>query len=270
MLVLLSVALTYPVANYLIHVWKEHQLQTGFAKAPGIVLGGFLLASPFATSSVIMNRTSEQYYFATPAVQTMIDLAKRETEGGRMLFTGCVVHDLSGGHLAPLASWSNIPMVASSFAHNLWWYTQIIPTSFLRRGDEGITDYFNYMNSTVILAHEPYWREYFLARPAHYKEIWRGDTFIAFKRLGYTSQYSLESGVVVSEMTTNSVTFTTTAPTAVLKFKHFPFLVSDACKVEKFTVAPELDLIKVSECPINTPITLKSTPPRNRILGVTW
>ena len=271
MLVLLSVALTYPVAHYLVGLFQRAQNFPALGgKLPVSVLGGFLLASPFATSSVIMNRTSEHYYFATPAVQNMVELAKRETHGGRMLFTGCVVHDLSGGHLAPLASWSHIPMVASSFAHNLWWYTQIIPTSFLRRGDEGIKDYFNYMNSTVVLAHEPYWRDYFLARPAEYQEVWRGDTFIAFKRLNYTSQYSLEPGVALTEMTTNSVTFTTTTPTAVLKFKHFPFLVSDSCKVEKYVVAPELDLIKVTDCPINTPITLRSTPPRNRILGLQW
>lgn len=270
MLVILGVVLGYPIAQFIAKIFEEKDTETHrlSSRITQIALGAFLFASPLAASSVIMNRTSEQYAFASPHVHEVAEIIKKESEGGRALFTGCVLHQLSGGHLAPLAFWSSTQLAASSYAHNIWRYEQLVPASFLRRDDEGIEEYFTYMSASILFAHEPFWRTYFATRPDKYREIWRGESFTAYKRILYSPRYSTKEGVTLVKFTSNSITFTTANPSAVLTFKYYPFLRSSACTLSPFTVSEDLELLQLENCPINTPITIQSAPPLERILGM--
>jgi hypothetical protein len=270
MLVILGIVLGYPVARFFTMILSEGEEGhiSLSARAIQVILGGFLLASPLAAASVIMNRTTEQYSFASPHVHEVAEMIKRESDGGRALFTGCVLHQLSGGHLAPLALWSSTQLAASSYAHNIWRYEQLVPASFLRRDENGIEEYFDYMSAKILFAHEPFWRTYFSTRPKKYKEIWKGESFTAYKRVLYTPKYSIEDGVTLLNVTSKSITFSTSSSSAVLTFKYYPFLRSSACTLSPFQVAEDLELLKVENCPLNTPITIQSSPPLERILGI--
>jgi hypothetical protein len=270
MLVILGIILGYPVAHFLTSLFtgSGDVLPRFRFRISQIVFAAFLLSGPLASASIVMNRTTEQYSFASPQVHEVAELIKRESEGGRALFTGCVLHQLSGGHLAPLALWSGTQLTATSYAHNIWRYEQPIPASFLRRDDEGIEEYFDYMSASILFAHEPFWRIYFSNRPTKYKEIWKGEGFTAYKRVLYTPRYSTEDGVTLLQVTSKSVTFSTTRPSAVLTFKYYPFLRSSGCTLSPIKVATDLELLNVENCPLNTPITIQSAPPLERILGI--
>jgi hypothetical protein len=224
----------------------------------------FLLTSPFSAAAVLFNRSTERYYFATPAIKELSDLLQTHTNGGRALFTGCVLHQLSNGHLAPLALWSNTPLIASSYAHNVWRYTQPIPPSFIARKDDGIRDYLDTMNVTTVLAHEPLWLKYFRSRPSEYEEIARVGAFVLFKRLAILPSYTMEGNISDLTHTSNSVSFVTNSEDVVLKFNYFPFLTSSHCAVSRVEIAPEIQFVRLSQCPIGERVTLSSVSPVKR------
>jgi hypothetical protein len=173
---------------------------------------------------------------------------------------------LSDGHLAPLPFWANTPLIASSYAHNIWKYEQPIPESFIRQKDEGISRFFDLMNVTVVMAHEPEWRTYLLERPHLYAEKERHKDFIIFERVGYSSSYVLEGSARDFAQNSNSATLTPLSERVVLKFKYFPFLTSSECTVAPYAAAPDLSLVELTQCPIGKPVTLRSVSPIQRLM----
>jgi hypothetical protein len=164
MLVILGVLAAFPIGNYIVTMF-ERSCQGQIQRLSASVVGGFLLASPFAIHAMLTNQLYDKYTFAEEEVEAISTSLANSSRGGRGLFTGCVLHELSNGHLAPLPLWSNTPLIASSYAHNIWRYEQPIPASFLEQGDPGIARFFDLMNVTVVMAHEPQWRRYFSERP---------------------------------------------------------------------------------------------------------
>lgn len=226
----------------------------------------FLCTSPFAAATVLFNRSADRYYFATSAVEELTSKIRDNSSGGRTLFTGCVLHQLSNGHLAPLALWSQTPLIASSYAHNIWKYEQPIPESFLDRKDDGIRDYLNAMNVTTILAHEPVWRKYFRSRPAEYAEVGRVDSFIFFKRLSAVPSYTLEGSISNLSQRSNTIAFTAESSEITLKFNYFPFLRSSKCSLAPRPISPEITFIKLTNCPVGEEVTIESVSPIERLL----
>lgn len=266
MLVIAAVLLTIPVGDLLNRFFNQAERGTSWRLAASLACG-FLILSTFISTSVVLNRSDDTYQFTTPEVRAIRSIISNHAGGGRALFTGCVLHELSGGHLAPLPMWSKTPMVASSYAHNIWRYEQPIPQSFLDRGDEGITDYMNLINASIVVAHEPTWIERFRSQPAKYEKLWRGDTFHIFKRIGYTPSYSLNGEVTNLSFNSNSVTLTPLSERVILKFKHFPFLTSSGCKITPYKVETGLELIELSACVPGQEITLKSVSPLTRLFS---
>ena len=266
MLVILGVLAAFPIGNYIVTMF-ERSCQGQIQRLSASVVGGFLLASPFAIHAMLTNQLYDKYTFAEEEVEAISTSLANSSRGGRGLFTGCVLHELSNGHLAPLPLWSNTPLIASSYAHNIWRYEQPIPASFLEQGDPGIARFFDLMNVTVVMAHEPQWRRYFSERPQQYILKEHRKDFMIFERLGYTSSYVLEGEVRELSQNSNSVTLTPLTDRVVIKFKYAPFVMASGCTVSPFQVAPDLTLLELSRCPIGAPVRLQSISPLKRLLS---
>ena len=266
MLVIAGVLFSFPLANYIVRLFDRSAQGHSYRLAASVV-GGFLFASPFAIHAMLTNELYDKYNFAGPEVKAISETLAKSSHEGRGLFTGCVLHELSNGHLAPLPLWSHTPLIASSYAHNIWRYEQPIPASFMEQGDAGITRYFDLMNVTVVMAHEPQWRKYLSERPQQYALKEHHTDFMIFERLGYTPSYILEGTAQDLVQNSNSVTLTPLTERLVLKFKYFPFLTASGCKVSSFQAAPELSLVEISECRVGEPVRIESISPLRRLFS---
>lgn len=265
MVVIASVLLALPLGNFLVQFFSKQQL--GFTwRAAASLAGSFILIGPFAASSMVLNRSDDTYKFEETQVTALTQALQDNASTGRVLFTGCVLHELSGGHLGPLPLWANTPMVASSYAHNIWKYEQPIPQQFLTRGDIGIGEYFDLMNATLVVAHEPTWVEYFSQRPTEYKKIFADGRFTVFRRLMYTPSYTRSGSASDFIQTSSSVSFIPQTASLVIKFRYFPFLESSACSIKPLEISKELQLIELSGCPVGQRVTIQSISPMRRLL----
>jgi hypothetical protein len=265
MVVLASIILTMPVGAFLTQFFND-SAKGSLWKLTASFSGSFLLIGPFVTSAVVLGRSDEKYRFAGPEVSSLAATLRENAGSGRVVFSGCVLHEFSGGHLGPLPMWSGVPMVASSYAHNIWRYEQPIPKALLDKGDTGIREYLDLQNTTLVLAHEPTWVEYFRSRPNEYQKIRQDGEFFIFSRVGYTPSYTVEGQIRELTTTSSSISFTPTTESVILKFKYFPFLKSSACSLEAHPVAGGLLFIRLTSCPLNQPVTIKSVSPLDRLL----
>jgi hypothetical protein len=257
MLVVASVLAVIPAAAAL-EMLYQLAAKSGAGRAAAAIPFGFFLLSPFVSASVVRNRSSEQYHFASPLVDELGKAISNFGGDGRVVFSGFVLHELSGGHLAPLIFSSSHPLIASSFVHNRWSYQQIIPKEFLEKDDAGIKEYLDLVNASSVIAHERSWREYFLNHPADYTQVWAAVPFMMFKRNSPAPGYFLEGSGTVNSQSTNSVKFTLDKPDAVLKFNYFPFIAVEGCDVAPENVSESLAFIRVSNCPTGKELTLES------------
>jgi hypothetical protein len=264
MLVIATLLVSYPLALAIVKLLLERSAGL-WHRISAAVVGGFLLIAPIATQDVLRNRAYDKYVFASDEVDALAQTIAAHAQGGRALFSGCVLHELSGGHLAPLAFWSKTPLIATSYAHNIWHYEQPIPKSYLDAGDDGIRRFFDTMNVTVVTAHEAQWRKYFQDRPQEYAEIARLKNFLVFRRLNVTSSFVLEGSAIDLTQDSHSVHLTPTTDHVVLKFKYFPFLTSSQCVLTPKEVSPELSLVELSDCTPGKPLSVQSVSPIERL-----
>lgn len=235
-------------------------------RALAALTGGFLLTGPFIVSGVLHNRTVEHFHFAEPIVAEMSSAITQFGGAGRVLYSGFVLHELSNGHLAPLVYMTGKPLIASSYAHDKWRYEQVFPASFIGAKDPGIRRYLDLYNVSAVFAHERAWRDYFRARPTEFDEVWRGDRFSLFTRLGVTPTYLLEGSGEVLAQRSNGVVFRLATPDAVLKFNYFPFLRADGCTVTPAPIEGGLTFVRLSGCPTDRELTLQSVDPITRFV----
>jgi hypothetical protein len=265
MIVIASVLLTIPIGSSLVAFFSKASSGISW-RIPASCAGSFVLIGPFVAASVVLNRSDDTYMFARPEVKSLVRTIEEHAGSGRVFFTGCVLHELSGGHLGPLPIWANKQMVATSYAHNIWKYEQPFPQSYLKRGDEGIKEYLDLMNASLVVAHEPFWIEYLQSRPSEYSPLWRDNHFLVFKRSVFTPSYALEGEIRDLSFTSNSITFTPQTERVVLKFKHFPFIKSSSCALQKYTRLADIELIQLSQCQPGVPVTIHSVSPLTRLL----
>jgi hypothetical protein len=265
MIVIASVLLTIPIGSSLSAFFSSASRGKTWRIAASCA-GSFVLIGPFVAASVVLNRSDDTYMFARPEVSSLVRTIENNAGSGRVFFTGCVLHELSGGHLGPLPLWANKQMVATSYAHNIWKYEQPFPQSYLQRGDEGIKEYLDLMNASLVVAHEPSWIEYLQSRPNEYSQLWRDNHFLLFKRLLFTPSYALEGDINDLSFTSNSITFTPQTESVVLKFKYFPFVKASACSLQRFTRHADLELIQLTHCQPGVPVTIQSVSPLARLL----
>ncbi len=266
MIVIASIVATIPIGQYLALLFAAAGRGLSWRLA-GSCAGAFMLIGPFAATSVVLNRSDDTYSFADREVASFVRILSNNAAGGRVVFSGCVLHQLSGGHLAPLPLWAKAPMVASSYAHNIWKYEQPIPEVLLSRGDSGIREFLDLMNASLVTAHEPTWVEYFKTRPTDYEQIWRGTDFFVFKRRNYSPSYTVRGELADLTFTSNSISFTPSTDSLVLKFRHFPFIQASSCQLRPEPSSAGFNLISLSKCIPGTRVTIQSVSPVQRLLG---
>ncbi len=232
-----------------------------------IIVTGFLLASPLITIGIIKNRGKFPYFFADKQFKEFTNFLKNKENKGRILFSGCIVHDFSHGHVYPLPYFTNQSFVASSPVHNLWWYTDVFPPHFLNKNpEEGKLKYMNLMNISSIFAHESKERKFFRSKPNEFKEVWQNGSFSYFERLNYKPNYFLEGEGKMIEQNMNSIKLKISSTSAIIKFRYFDFLQAKGCKISAFNAAPKIDLIKLENCP-DKEIVISSVSPFKRFLS---
>jgi hypothetical protein len=229
----------------------------------GLILG-FLFTGPFVIFSVVSNRSVEQFQFADSMVNDFVKFLKSYEPQGRILFSGCIIHEFQGGHLAPLAYYTKHPFVASSHAHTLWWYKDVVPAEFLLKQDAGKEEFFNLYNASDIFAHEKRWKKYFRDRPDKYELVWEGHGFELFKRKNYQSSYFIEGAGQVIKHSADRVRMQITSDSAIVKFKYNAALEAGQCKVEPYSVYEDVDFVKLSNCG-KEPFNLMALPAYEQI-----
>lgn len=280
MLVILAFVLTLPAAVLITELFRAALSYFKYPSALGIkvlvlpptlITMGFLGAAPLAVSAVLSNRSLEQFTFANDEVIELPKAISTYSQGGRVLFSGFVLHELNGGHIAPLVFFSQVPLIASSPFHNAWRYKQVFPKEFMERGEAGIQEYMDVYNVGAVIAHEKRWRDYFRSRPNLYTEQWGGQVFTLFTRNNFKPNYFYQGSGRISRITSSQVIFQSDSPEAVIKFNYLPIVtVSEAasgkpaCRVSPHYVSSSVVLIELAECPTNTELSLKSVGPVDR------
>ena len=127
------------------------------------LLCGLLLAGARSSIEYSGGRRITSFRFAGQELEAFVE-ALKNSEGtaeqetpGRIFFSGFVLHDLEGGHLAPLTELVDRPMIASSHVHNKWKPEDAVPGWALERGDVGVEAYLDLMNVSTVVAHERRW-----------------------------------------------------------------------------------------------------------------
>jgi hypothetical protein len=278
LLLFLALLGTVPAGHLIDKIWRLKALQKTlqFKKTNltifiiTIILGGFFFSTPFVLSAISRNRSLEQSTTLDKEVENLASAIASGAQQGRGLFTGFVLHELSGGHLAPLTLLSGTPLIAHSWAHNMWRYNDVIPDSFQLEGIKGLKDYLNKMNVGVVIAHERKWKSLLKDNPDDFLPIYKGRWFTAFKRTSFTSNYFLEGQGVVLEQNTSSVRIRIDSTDGILKFSYFPFLMLEGCQILPVIIHSGTGgtMIRYKNCTKGKETILRSVAPFNRFMKV--
>lgn len=231
----------------------------GIRKIGPSLVAGFLLVGPLCGGAVLWNRSPHQYFFSGNRVDQLTASLKEHAGDGRVLFSGFVLHDLSNSHIAPIALMADKPMVARSHVHNMWKRIDAIPEEFKSRGDEGIEEYLDLYNVSLVTAHEKGWRKYFSERSDKYSSVAKVHRFDVFTRKNYKPSYFYSGDGELIEQTTNVVRLRLSTQEAVVKFEYLPNLRTSGCKAERYPIA-SVNLIQLKDCPVGEEIKLSGKP----------
>lgn len=265
LLVILLLFSSIPVALSINQLIEDSAKSTSKKLLSALSLA-FLATCALNSTYIASNRSIDRFSFDSADFDQMVDYINQNHSGARILFSGHVVHELDGGHLAPLSSITKKPLLASSHAHEFWTYTQIFPGEFIAEGEAGVERYLDLHNADIVAAHEPHWRRWFLNRPEKYEFDKRIGKFLFFKRKNFVSNYFYEgSGKIISQ-SSSGLTLTTKEPEAIIKFRYVPPLTSTDCNIEKVEIAENVDFIKLSNCPKNKVIKIRAKTFSERLI----
>lgn len=270
MLLILTLVMCFPTSiacMRLLKTLQEKNVNRFYSLTGASLVCGMLIASIFSVGAIVSNRSLEKFFFAEETVRNLSQIIREKGGEGRTLFAGFVLHELSHGHIAPLAEFSQRPLVASEPVHKHWRYTDIIPASYRNRGEQGIEEYLNLMNATSVVAHEKAWIDYFSARPDWYELLWHEKRFHFFQRKVPTGGYFYSGAGEILEQSSNALTLRVDSSDAVIKFRYQKFLKSSECSLEPWIVSGEEVLTKLTNCPPGTLLTIKAKSGLWRLLS---
>jgi hypothetical protein len=270
LLLVLQILLTIPVGQ-LIAVTLSGRSKSSFPLLAKSIILAHVTLTPAITSNFLSNRTSEQIAYALSQTEELANFIKNNNDNGRTFFSGFVTHEYSGGHLAPLPLFANdstsslsVHLMAHSWAHNMWQYSQMIPESYLDKEEK----FFELNNVSLVVAHEPKWHKYFMQKKNSYLYLKTIDKFSLFKVINFHSNWFLTGeGEVIA--TKNSLEVIPLSSNVTLKFRYFPFLQSNGeCKISGVPAWSEYEFIHLSGCTPQKRVTIKSVSPWRRLTGV--
>jgi hypothetical protein len=222
---------------------------------------GFVFTGPMVVWGIVKNRSVEQYYFADEMVTDFKDFLIDYEPEGRLLFSGCILHEFGGGHLAPLTEQTGKLMVASSQAHTLWWYKDVIPPEFGKRGEDGKNEFFDLYNVSDIFAHERKWKKYFKKRPEEFEKVWSGHGFDLFRRKNFKSSYTVAGEAEILDQRADGVLLRPRSDSVKLKFRYNRALVADGCTVHPYRVYEGRNFVELRDCTVGQTVFLRALHP---------
>ncbi|RIL11388.1 MAG: hypothetical protein DCC75_02420 [Proteobacteria bacterium] len=255
-----------PAATYLTQLWLSNVSLLARALALSC-----LLYSPFWVGKVYSVRTVEKFNFAQPIVPELVNAISSNVKEGRVLFAGFILHELSYGHIAPLAEWSGVPIVASSYQHDRWHYTDIIPESYRQRKELGVMEYLDLMNISHIVTHEKFWRKWFGSRTGLFEQVWHSGPFTLLRRKEFKGTYFLLGSGEILSQGRDSLSVRLETESAVLKFRYFDFLQAysssgERCRTARHQASSEISLIALEGCKAGATIEIRAVSPLKRLL----
>jgi hypothetical protein len=266
MLVFFTLCATIPSGALLANLFQSAEKQNPLARILIALAFGFLLAGVLSSGAILRNRSMVRYWFAGDTVQEMREAIQTYSRGGRILYSGFVLHELNSAHLAPLAHLTETPLIASSYVHRHWRYTEILPHEFLARiSSGGVEQYLNLYNVSAVFAHERKWREYFEKRPELYEKVWHSGRFTLYLRKQFQSSYILHGKGELLSQTSNHLTVRIDSEEATLKFTYFPFLQSSSCTLQSKSPSPSVEFIHLTGCTAGEVVKIHSKGPFSRI-----
>jgi hypothetical protein len=243
MLLLFSLLAVLPVSQFIADQLKYPKRST----LSYLALGALALI-PYSIYRVVTNDTTERFYRAEPLVAELTEAIKQHAGDGRVLFAGFILHELSNGHIAPLAALTGVPLIARSYQHDRWQYEDIIPEYYRRREPQGIFEYLDLMNVSAVITHDRGWARWFGRRPERFTQVWQAGRFRLFKRLDPLPGYFYSGSGDVLSQTPSSVRFSLKSTDAVLKFNYLPQLTVAGCQISPLVLPGEIALIALSNC----------------------
>lgn len=250
LLVVSALLLTVPIGGYifkLFTLYRSHRFGS-LGKIATLPTLACLLLTPVTTVGVVRNRTLENFVFKPTAYNELTNLIGTYGGSGRVLFSGFVLHELGGGHLASLALSVSNPLVATSHVHDHWSYHGSIPEAYLEEKERGIEQYLDYLNVTAVLAHEKGWRKYFEKHPEIYTYRGDGGRFKFYSRKVPDSSYILHGSGSIDAQDFNALLVTPQSSELVIKFRFIDKLKATGCKLQPFELPGDLQLIQLHEC----------------------
>lgn len=227
---------------------------------------GITLSSVLSIASVIQNRSIIEYSVESQVWNRLEETLANLPHDGRILFTGCILHEVNGSHLAPLALTTNQSLIASSPFHNIWWYTDSVPIAVSRNGEEYIANYFRKLNVQTIVAHDPKWKKY-LKRSKKFEQIATHDQFVYFKIKDNALDYFLEGSGTLEDKRNDEIIIRPATESLVIKFNWYPFLKASSCEIAPYDAGDDLTFIQLTRCSPGSTVTIKAISPIERLLN---
>ncbi len=226
-----------------------------------------LLMNPFALRRIITGKSVEQYTFADNNVSAISNAISYYGGPGRTMFAGFILHELSGGHVAPLAAWTGHPLLASRYQHDRWTYVDVIPEEFRKGGRKSVYEFLDLHNISAVVTHDRFWRKWVEADRNSFRRVWSGPPFHLYQRQNFSSSYFLSGDGSIVSQEPDRVKLVLETPQAILKFNFVPHLQVVGCRVAPAQVSPSLRFISLSDCPVGEEISIQMAPPIDRLLS---
>lgn len=227
-----------------------------------------LATTPWFAWRVGRNATSEHFTFANSEVYELAQSITQHAGAGRAMFAGFVLHELHGGHIAPLQTLTNVPLIASSYQHDKWRYTDVVPPDFLARKTKGIDEYLDLMNVSLVVAHSSDWKKWYRARRKKFKEVAIVGRWVLFTRIGFSPSYLQRGSAEIKIVSGDTIHVIPHSEKLTLKFQHLPLLTATGCTLAPEPVGAKLSLISLADCPLYTPVFIKMRGPISRVFSL--
>lgn len=159
--------------------------------ATRLVILGAIGITPLTASAAYLNRSSDRFSFAPPIVGNLTHAISKHGGNGVTFFAGFILHDLgatsstaqNGGHVAPLATFTQKNLYASDFMHRKWSSIDPIPKAYRDRGPTGIEEFLDLVNTTAVVTFTRPWADYCRGQ-SRYEQVFHEGNFSLFKRSG--------------------------------------------------------------------------------------
>lgn len=224
-----------------------------------------LAYSPSLTYRITGNQSKERYLVASPLIGQIRDTIVQYVGDGRTLFAGFILHELNGGHVAPLAAMTQSPLIASRYQHDRWTYEDIIPEEYRARGEVGVLEFLDLHNVSLVITHDKNWSRWFAARNALFEQVAQHQRFRFFKRRSAHPGYFLEGSGEVLAQAGSAVSLRVDSRTAVVKFNYLPWLEARGCAVSPARVSPSVVFVRLSQCEPGKVVALRALQPFKRL-----